>query len=102
MFPMNQKEHSKWSEVRKGGSNKYSFKTALSSTIIVFLMYFLTNAYVHINEIDKYIAYNIADMGSIFVTLLITFVALFFISKIFFVVNEKRFKSSSNNNSKPE
>ena len=94
MLPMNKKEFEKWTEVRKDGSTKYSFKTSFSATILVFLLYFVVNGYINLSSIDKYIASNIADADAIFLTLLITFVVLFIASKILFKINEKRYSST--------
>jgi hypothetical protein len=96
MLPMHRKEFEKWTEVRKDGSNKYSFKTSLTATILVFLLYFVVNGYLNLSTIDKYIAYNINNADAIFITLFITFVVLFFASKILFLVNEKRYSATQN------
>jgi hypothetical protein len=96
MLPMHKKEFEKWTEVRKSGGTKYALKTSLTATILVFLLYFITNGFLNLSNIDKYIAYNISDADSIGITLLITFVFLFVASKVLFAVNEKRYIATQN------
>ena len=93
-FPMNEKEFENWKKTREKGSNKYAVKTSLFATIVVFIGYFLTNAWVHLADIDKYLAYNINQAPMLGITLLITFIGLFIFCKIFFSVNEKRYAES--------
>jgi ABC-type nickel/cobalt efflux system permease component RcnA len=93
-FPMNEKEFENWKKTREKGSTKYAVKTSLFATIVVFIGYFITNAWVHLAEIDKYLAYNINQWPMLAITLLITFVGLFIFCKIFFSVNEKRYAES--------
>lgn len=95
MLPMNPKEFEKWTEVRKQGSNKYSLITAFIATNAIFLLHFIVNAYLNMAEIDKFIAYNANQLDTILIALAITFVVLFFASKILFAVNEKRYNSSN-------
>jgi uncharacterized membrane protein len=98
MLPMNKKEFEKWTEVRKAGSNKYSVKTSVGATLLVFVMYVLTNAYIHLDEIDKYIAYNLANALQLFVGLIITVIGLFVVSKVLFKINEKRYSATEEKN----
>ncbi len=93
-FPMNPKEFEKWTETRKQGSTKYSVKTSLFTTIVVFFLFFLTNAYIHLDNIDKYIAYNLGDAPRLGVTLLVMFIALFVCSKMLFNITEKRYQET--------
>jgi hypothetical protein len=97
MLPMNKKEYAKWTEVRRSGNTRYALKTSFSATIIIFLLYFVTNGYINLANIDKYIAYNIANADAVFIALFITFVALFIVGKILFFINEKRYASTANN-----
>lgn len=97
-LPMNKKEHENWTETRKQGSTKYAAKTAFFATIATFLIYLITNGFINLADIDKYIAYNIAQAELLAVTLLITFAFLFVAAKILFGVNEKRYSSTNLNN----
>ncbi len=95
MLPMNPKEFEKWTEVRKQGRNRYSFVTAFIATNAIFLLHFIVNAYRHMAEIDKYIAYNSGIVDTIILALLITFTVLFIAARILFHVNEKRYNASN-------
>ena len=94
---MHKKEFEKWSEVRKDGATKYAVKTSATATILVFLLYFVTNGFLNLENIDKYIAYNISDSSTIVVSLILTFIFLFIASRILFTVNEKRYNNTLNN-----
>jgi hypothetical protein len=91
MLPMHKKEFEKWTEVRMLGGKKYAIKTSFTATILVFLLYFVTNGFLNLDNIDKYIAYNISDADSIFIGLAFTFLILLAASRILFSVNEKRY-----------
>lgn len=100
MLPMNKKEFDNWTETRKPGSNKYSAKTSFTATIFVYLLYFVSNGFYHLDDINNYIAYNLSRLDYVAIMLGITFAAMFIMCKIIFFVNEKRYNETlkKNNN----
>ncbi len=94
MLPMNQKEFENWTKIRAQGAKKYSLKTSGFATIFVFLLTFFTNGYVHRENLNKYLGYNVNHWEKTAITLLITFVTLVVCAKILFYLNEKRYKAT--------
>ncbi len=98
MLLMEEKELQNWEKTRKQGGIPYIIKTSLLSYLIAFSIYVITNGFLNLENIDKYISYNLAIWQQLVAVSIITLTALFLFAALFWKFNEKRYKATLEKN----
>lgn len=94
MLLMEEKELQNWEKTRKNGGISYIVKTSLISYFLVFAIYVISNGIKNIENIDKYINYNLSIWPVIVASSIISLAALSAFSALFWKFNEKRYKAT--------
>lgn len=99
---MEKRELENWQETRKQGAKKYVLKTTLTAYFVCFFIFIIGNGYVNRNELDKYIEHNLANIDYVLLTSAISIVFMSIATYIVWLMSEKRYKNTLNENNKEE
>lgn len=94
MFLMEDKELENWKKVRAKGARSYIIKTSVLAYAIVFFIHVVVNGFLNIDEIDKYISYNMARLDKLAIISGISIVILIIFTSLFWRFNERRYKAT--------